>query len=153
MPALTPSTVVTVRTVVTWTLRAIALAMVLVGAHYSIQRVMFYLFTGNADTAWRAWMEIGATSHRASIGASLALLGVGLALLSAPLARWITPFPPDGCPRCGYTRDEPLAESTPDETRCPECGLRSANASGAHRPSTSSDHAAPPAPPDPQRGR
>lgn len=127
MSTLTPSAVLTVRTVVTWTLRAIALYLLIAGTHLLLQRTFQHMITGEGGVTWQYIMEDGKQRHRPSIGGSFFLLGVALALLSAPLARWITPLPRDGCPRCGYTRDEPHAETSPDETRCPECGLRGAN--------------------------
>jgi hypothetical protein len=43
------------------------------------------------------------------------ITGLALAIASDRLARWATPVPRAGCPRCGYEKIE--------QDRCPECGL------------------------------
>lgn len=123
---LTPPTIITVRAVVIWTLRTIAVFLVFRGGYFVTQRLVFSLFAGQ-DAAWRVWTEVGNTSHRGSTGISMLIFGAALAAGSNLIAGWMTPVPSEGCPRCGYARDA----SVDDQSRCPECGLPGVNASSA----------------------
>jgi len=126
--ALTPSTVTAARTIALWALRAIAAFLIIRGGYFVLQRLVFSLFAGQV-AAWQTWLEIGNTSHRGSVGIAMLIVGGALAFASGLIARWMTPVPADGCPRCGYTRDAPGDEGAlSDDTRCPECGLQGVNA-------------------------
>ena len=104
----------TARGVATWSVRAGSLLLIAAGAYLVLKRVALAAITGQFDTAFMVWEEIG---EGQSFYRGLALLAVGtpLAFLSSHIARWIIAPPPDGCPRCGYEKVE--------SDRCPECGL------------------------------
>ncbi|MGP1309678.1 MAG: hypothetical protein ACTS27_05720 [Phycisphaerales bacterium] len=123
MHLLTPSTVVSVRTITVWFIRALALFLLLRGAYLVAQRFLMGIIVGQPDMAWSMWQEIGAKSHYVSIGALMVVFGTVLALLNRRIAAWLTPAPPEGCPRCGFARGDD------DPSRCTECGLPGVNGS------------------------
>lgn len=124
-----------VRAFVTWTLRAVALLMVVIGSALCLNRLLFGILVGAGGSFYEStfvvWME-SRTTHPIYRGIPLVILGVALAFLSRRLSRWIITVPDDVCPRCGYSRpiadppsinDSTPATSTHRSTRCPECGL------------------------------
>ncbi len=121
MATLSPSTVVSVRTVVIWVIRLVALFLILRGAYFALQRFLMGVITGQPEMAWDVWQEIGNETHRVSIGAVMLAIGAILAIFNRPLAAWLTPAPREGCPACGFSRGDD------DPTRCTECGLPGVN--------------------------
>lgn len=98
-------------------LRAVAVTLIAWGAVQIASRLLYGLLgNNNLPSAWNVWNSIGET-HGIFRGIPVLALGIALALalLSAPLARWIIRPPAPGCPRCGYNHNN---ASTP----CPECG-------------------------------
>lgn len=121
MATLTPSTVVSARTLVIWVIRLAALYLVLRGGYLALQRLLMALIVGQPEMAWGVWMEIGNESHRVSIGSVMVVIGILLAIFNRPLGAWLTPAPKEGCPACGFSRGDE------DPTRCTECGLPGVN--------------------------
>ena len=128
-----PDRINLIRALVSWTIRAIALIMTIVGLSLCLNRILFGLLCGQSffGSAFQLRMEIGAT-HPMYRGLPLVILGVVLGILSKRLSCWIITVPSDSCPRCGYLR--PMVDPPPGDgssassssrktTRCPECGL------------------------------
>jgi len=109
-----PPTVHAVRAVALWSLRCVSIGLIVAGAYFLVQRIAFWIVTGNASAAFQSWMGVG-EGHGASLGFALITVGLALALTSRRLVRWAFPVPDTGCPRCGYAAQEPT---------CPECGLQ-----------------------------
>jgi hypothetical protein len=121
VPTLSPSTVVSVRTIAVWSIRIVALFLILRGAYFVLQRFLMGVIVGQPAMAWTTFQEIGNTSHRVSIGALMVLFGIALALCNRRIAAWMIPTPIEGCPNCGFSRGDD------DPTRCTECGLPGVN--------------------------
>jgi hypothetical protein len=118
---LSPSTVVSVRTIAVWILRILAFYLIVRGVYFMLQRLLLGALVGQPDMVWGVWQEIGNTTHRFSIGALMALFGIALALFNRTIAAWMIPAPVEGCPNCGFSRGDD------DPTRCTECGLPGVN--------------------------
>jgi hypothetical protein len=120
VPTLTPATVVSVRTKVLWIVRAVALVLLVVGAYFLVNRVLFATITADWSYALKTFSGIG-TFHPFHAGVALVVIGATLGLFSRRIAAWLTPAPIEGCPNCGFSRGDD------DPTRCTECGLPGVN--------------------------
>jgi len=126
MRSMTPQRVAAVRTRVVWTLRAMAAALLFVGSWWVLQRWAVAFMGGDYRFAYSGWLGVG-DWHRMSNGVVFLALGGALAAFNAPIARWMTPPPSEGCPRCGFARGDD------DPTRCTECGLPGVNDDNSRR--------------------
>lgn len=122
MRTTTPGTIHSRRVIALGVLRALAFAFLLVGGWFTLQRLAMGAMSGDVRMAYNVWMGIG-DWHRMSNGVVFLGLGIVLAFFARPLARWFTPAPEEGCPRCGFARGDD------DPTRCTECGLAGVNPS------------------------
>lgn len=120
MRTTTPGTIHLRRVIALGALRALALGLLLFGVWFTLQRLAMGAMSGDVRMAYNVWMGIG-DGHRMSNGVVFLGLGALLAIFSKPLARWVTPAPEEGCPRCGFARGDD------DPTRCTECGLPGVN--------------------------
>jgi len=107
--------VMKVRAWVQWVLRALGIAMTLVGIVLVLNRVVYGLLgTGSLEDAWKTWRGIG-TVHGVFLGVPLGAVGAAVAWLAPVLARWTVRPPERGCATCGH-------EDLDDSDRCNECG-------------------------------
>jgi hypothetical protein len=111
-----PHAVNAARAVVIWALRAVGLALLVVGAYLMIKKVGFGIGTGQIEQAYAVWHDTG-EGHSLYRGIGMVIVGVPLALLSRRIANWMVVVPSLDCPACGYH----ARRST--NGRCPECGL------------------------------
>ena len=96
-------------------IRLLALGMLVVGAVGLGNRVVFAVRgRGDMRAAWTAWQGIGA-AHGVFLGVPLLVVGMALAIWSAPITRWAVRPPAEGCVGCGYA-------VSADAAACPECG-------------------------------
>jgi hypothetical protein len=115
MRRISPADVNSVRTIVTWCVRAAALFLLATGAYLFLKKLCFALGYGSGgfEHMFRVHMDIGEgqSTYR---GLAMLLVGAALALGARRIARWVVSPPEQGCPRCGY------AGAVTDT--CPECG-------------------------------
>jgi hypothetical protein len=107
-------TVNLVRGVATWAVRAVSVGLMVFGAYLLLARVAWALgntFSLQNFAFYSEPHEVGAPF----IGVSMLVVGTALGGLSAHIARWMIPVPPESCPRCGFAE--------PTGARCSECGL------------------------------
>ena len=110
-----PDRVHGIRAVLLGLVRLVSVGLVLWGA-FGIGNRLLYAVVGNGDLkqAWTAWMGAG-ESHGVFSGVPMVMIGLGLAIWSRPLVRWVVRPAELGCPRCGH-------EVMAGLDRCPECG-------------------------------
>jgi len=107
--------VMSVRAWVQWALRALGVAMVLVGILMMANSVLYgALGTGDIKNAWGQWTGVG-RFHGVFLGVPLGAVGAAVAWLAPVLARWTVRPPERGCAACGH-------EDLDDSGRCNECG-------------------------------
>lgn len=121
---LTPGSIHAARWLIVLLLRAAGLLLMSVGLYLAIKKIAFAMGSGTGMEMLEVWTGVG-EEHSLYRGVAMFAVGLILALLSRPLARWIVRVPDDGCPRCLYARPEGGAD------RCPECGYRYPDAEGA----------------------
>jgi len=107
------------RALLTWLIRATAVAMIAVGLYWIGARLVFALL-GNGDliSAFKVWSGVG-SEHGIFRGLPLTLIGAVLATASRRIARWVITVPESGCPSCAYARPSDAAGP------CPECAYGS----------------------------
>ncbi len=121
MPGLTPRRVNSVRTVVVWCLRGVAVVLLAEGAYLFLKKLFFAIgmITSHNPTYgfFHMFRRMEGIGEGQSTYRGLAMLVVGgaLAFGAKRIARWMIAMPVTGCPRCGY---DGAVNSI-----CPECGL------------------------------
>ena len=117
---ITPERINSLRAVVTWCGRGVAVILVAVGTYLMLKRLAFGAGVLDFRTALQTWMEIG-EGQSFYRGVAMVLTGTAMGLLSRRIAAWVIAMPPTGCPQCGYDVAPPTGAAPP--SRCPECGL------------------------------
>ena len=112
MPPIAATRIHAARAIALWSLRLLAILITLLGLYRLLQRIAFWLITGEPKTAFDAWTGLGET-HGAAVGVAAIITGLTLALTSRRLVQWAMPTPTTGCPHCNY--------DTQSNT-CEECG-------------------------------
>lgn len=123
MAEIRPQTVNAARAIMTWALRAIALALVALGLYLVLKKVGFGIGTSQPRMIYDVFTDTG-EGHALYRGIAMILVGVPIGLLSRRLAAWMIVVPSNACPACGHDTERT------DDGRCTECGLPAVGRSG-----------------------